>query len=1025
MLTTILFSSSLFSAELPGTPPPDDPKEYNPRRSVRWNFRNGVNFFQQEQYEQAFSIFREIAKFHPDHANNSFYAGMCAMKIPDKISEAAPYFEKSIRKIAKKHRSRFGRSESPSHAFYYYGIVLEGLKDYRKAQEMFERFQTFVPEEMVNIRKDIQDHIRICQDELVRMGSLTHEDSTFLLADFYRKRLIPLDFQKVNTKYADFGAHLCRNGMIFFSSAKPDPNAPSYIPLGQHTSNVYSVDQVNKVWTSPQMSDIFSSVANEKFCCVSWDDNYVLLVSDMRGNENLYQSVKVDGKWSRPEKVNFNTRKDESFACLSPDGNTMYFCSNRKGGFGGLDIYKVQRIEGKKWGKPENVGGLLNTALDENSPFITEDGKIMFFSSRGHESTGGYDVLCSRLGADSTWGKPVNLGAAVNTAFDELYYKVFGDIVLYSSNRRGGSGGFDIYMAENIDIPRIAVPDSSLIVIKGTLVNPDSVPVNATLQFVNKQTNEIIAETETNPSGIFSICLVKGIEYALQIVEGDSAYRNDNFKAIPDDVAENNVLLYDHTSFVPVKLDHAIIATLDTTPITDNYIVLKGQVLNENNQPVKAFVEFYAKSTGALIAAIPTDENGKYEVTLTDDKQYGVKISAEDYLFWSENFDIADATSTGKTLITVLNNKEFVVTSLASIPKDTSLAVMTDTSTVVVIKPDTLKTDTAAVVVVKPDTLKTDTAAVVVVKPDTLKTDTAAVVVVKPDTLKTDTAAVVVIKPDTLKTDTATAVVIKPDTVKADTTHAVAMVDTLPLKPGEVMVIQVGAGRKMTAQYFGPLGVVWRYTVSDGITRFYAGEYASVAEATPELIRIKALGFDDAWISRIDKSKLSIDKVIVEPMPYTVQLGAGKMRFNYFMKMTDVEMCDGNDGMRRFISGTYASLYDAKKIRDKAVSEGYSDAWIPLVDDNRSGCNPLEQTAYLTPEILPNDITSELVDQTSAIIPRQLVAVAGEQNFRLPQPEKMNSRFLQTLYPVHPNLSSLLQNPKIAGNFEHKPVAGI
>ncbi|MCK7535857.1 MAG: hypothetical protein MZV63_35170 [Marinilabiliales bacterium] len=114
---------------------------------------------------------------------------------------------------------------------------------------------------------------------------------------------------------------------------------------------------------------------------------------------NLYVTRFINGKWSAIEKLNknINTRFYESHAAISSDGKKLYFTSNREGGLGELDLWVSEKDNTGDWGIPVNLGNLVNTPYNEETPFISGDGNTLTFSSEGHGSMGGYDIFLSRL----------------------------------------------------------------------------------------------------------------------------------------------------------------------------------------------------------------------------------------------------------------------------------------------------------------------------------------------------------------------------------------------------------------------------------------------------------------------------------------------------------------------------------------------------------------------------------------------------------------------------------------------------
>ncbi|MCH8330868.1 MAG: OmpA family protein, partial [Bacteroidetes bacterium] len=133
---------------------------------------------------------------------------------------------------------------------------------------------------------------------------------------------------------------------------------------------------------------------------------------------------------------------------LDSSEKTLYFSSDRPGGFGGKDIYRIQRGEDGRWSTPTNLGPKINTKLDEKSPFIHTDNQTLYFSSTGHQGMGGFDIFYSRFDDDLNWNKPKNIGTPINSESDDLGFFVStdGKTGYFSSNKiQGGAGSWDIY----------------------------------------------------------------------------------------------------------------------------------------------------------------------------------------------------------------------------------------------------------------------------------------------------------------------------------------------------------------------------------------------------------------------------------------------------------------------------------------------------------------------------------------------------------------------------------------------------
>jgi len=172
------------------------------------------------------------------------------------------------------------------------------------------------------------------------------------------------------------------------------------------------------------------------------------ILGETQSGDIFFSELLKDGKWSKPINIGkpINSSYFESSACLSPDGNVLYFVSERKGGFGSADIYRSHRLAANKWSAPENLKGVINSEYDELGVYMHPDGKTLYFSSNGHNTMGGYDIFMSTL-VDGVWSQPINMGYPINSEFDEKHFVLSpdGKTAYISSNR---DGDYDIYQVD-------------------------------------------------------------------------------------------------------------------------------------------------------------------------------------------------------------------------------------------------------------------------------------------------------------------------------------------------------------------------------------------------------------------------------------------------------------------------------------------------------------------------------------------------------------------------------------------------
>ena len=172
--------------------------------------------------------------------------------------------------------------------------------------------------------------------------------------------------------------------------------------------------------------------------------------SDAGGS--IYESRLNGSEWSKPEKLNaeINSKYWETDASLNTSGNTIFFTSDRPGGIGedNRDIWMMKKLPTGDWAKIQPLSSSINTPYDEESPYLHPDGKTLYFSSKGHNTMGGYDVFSTELQDDGSWSEATNLGYPINTTGDDVFYfpSIDGKRAYFSSFREGGQGDQDIYI---------------------------------------------------------------------------------------------------------------------------------------------------------------------------------------------------------------------------------------------------------------------------------------------------------------------------------------------------------------------------------------------------------------------------------------------------------------------------------------------------------------------------------------------------------------------------------------------------
>jgi outer membrane protein OmpA-like peptidoglycan-associated protein/tetratricopeptide (TPR) repeat protein len=277
-----------------------------------------------------------------------------------------------------------------------------------------------------------------------------------------------------------------------------------------------------------------NSDLNEGAPSVTADGRFIFFTAcgreDGLGSCDIYFAVRTGNRWGNPHNIGppVNSSSWESQPSISPDGKTLYFSSNRKGGKGQMDIWYSNLGNDGSWGEPVNLGAIINTPGNEMSPFIHVDNRTLYFSSDGHTGLGGYDIFVSRRGDNGNWGEPENLGYPLNTHYDEigLIVNARGDKGYFASDRMSGEVR-DIYTFEL----HPGVRPREVSYMKGTVYDAVSLErLRASFMLIDLLTAETVIDSYSDPgTGEFLVPIATGRDYALNVSSEGYLFYSENF----------------------------------------------------------------------------------------------------------------------------------------------------------------------------------------------------------------------------------------------------------------------------------------------------------------------------------------------------------------------------------------------------------------------------------------------------------------------------------------------------------------
>lgn len=454
-----------------------------------------------DNFYQAAEESSTLLKEYPDDPYLNLLYGTCLLNINSRIGESIPPLE-----FAQKHYNLDSKpNEYAIEANYSLGKAYHLKYRFSEALDIYTHLQGVIPEKRTELREKITREIKINNNAI----ALKNNPIEFRITNMG---------QAVNSEYDEHSPVVSGDeSLMMFTSNRQGTG------VVKGAENLFSEDIYQTVWRegrwlpSTNTGTPTNTKGYEATCSIG-PDGKTLITYRYNGNGNLYISNNIDGKWNESEKLPkpINSAYDESHGSLSPDGNTLIFTSDRPGGLGGKDIYFCRKLPDGSWGKLINPGEAINTPYDEESPFLSYDGKILYFASEGHTSMGGFDIFKSELNKDNAWNDAQNIGYPVNTTGDDLFYipTYDGQRVYFASVRPGGYGRSDIYI---IEFPE--TDERSLGVVSGFLYNEDGSPSTLSKITVTKEgTGETVGIYKPQPdNGKYTMILPTGIAYEMSV----------------------------------------------------------------------------------------------------------------------------------------------------------------------------------------------------------------------------------------------------------------------------------------------------------------------------------------------------------------------------------------------------------------------------------------------------------------------------------------------------------------------------
>jgi len=633
---TILFISFLFiprvKAQAPQPGVPESPEKIH----FRQLFTQGNLMMSENFIDSALQTFLVLYPLDTSDANVCYFIGQLYMLTEAHKAQALPYLRTAARRVNDKYLPDDPyEKQAPPNAYYYLARAQHLNYQFDTAIDNFIKFKNLL--ELTDTRrKDIDYWITCCNNAKGFVESPT-DCKVVNLGD------------SINSRYPDYSPVITADEQeIMFTSRRPNALDSTKDINGRYYEDIwmsYAKPNMQGWTTAENLGSPLNTPGNEATISLSPDGQELILYREgEQGNGNIYASKLRGYQWSYTQFIDsantgiVNGSSWNPSACLSPDRKTLFFSSNRPGGLGGTDLYEVHIGDDGKWGDPVNMGHTINTEYDEDAPFMHPDDSTFFFSSKGHNTMGGFDVFMARENPDGQWGHLKNMGYPINTPDDDIYFKVSADgrRAYYTSTRPGGYGerdNYEVFFKDPLPVQPVAV-------LVGYIITPDNggrLPNDITV--VSSGVNGSYSTTASvNPrTGKFLQVLRPNQNYNISInTQGHKVFNQKFF--LPSDSSYHNlsraffrtkIILGDTTNvFVPKG---TMLASSNTGKVAG--VKMTGRMLLNNDpvEPLSNMPMLLLDDKGHVLKTGLTNSDGFFSFdSLTPDNNYIVKADLKD-----------------------------------------------------------------------------------------------------------------------------------------------------------------------------------------------------------------------------------------------------------------------------------------------------------------------------------------------------------------------------------------------------------
>jgi outer membrane protein OmpA-like peptidoglycan-associated protein/Tol biopolymer transport system component len=464
-------------------------------------------------FDEAIQLGNVLLKDDPDNSELNFKLGYSYLMTAQRKVKSIPYLEKSVELLNKKNKKQNGLYFESR---FYLGKAYHSNYEFKKAIQLFKELAETTKNN--KLLEAINQEISQC------------EVGIKLMREPVKMQINNLG-KNINSEYSDHSPIITADeSVLIFTSRRKRYEGEKMEEDGQYNEDIYISYNENNSWQKARsISENINTDEHEATISISPDGNQIFIYSSKDAGTILVSYLTGD-EWSVPMPLgeNINTKYRETHASMSANGKYLYFTSDRPGGYGGLDIYVSEKQKDNTWGKAVNLGPAINTEFDEEGPFIHHDGISLYFSSKGHETMGGFDIFLSKKNEFGTWTLPENLGYPINTVDNDVFIALTpdGKRAYFSSYREDGFGNTDIYM--------MAMPEAEekpVTVVKGKVITCNNQEDDIVITVYDSENDDLLGLYKPNSkTGKYLFILPRGRNYyAIYEVNGKEKHEEQFF----------------------------------------------------------------------------------------------------------------------------------------------------------------------------------------------------------------------------------------------------------------------------------------------------------------------------------------------------------------------------------------------------------------------------------------------------------------------------------------------------------------